>query len=69
MAPRAPDLRLVFPTSIEGLDATMELIHATMAALRAPREVGTTTVTRRSINPSLATFTTTSMLAPMSVAA
>ena len=61
MAPRAPDLRLEVPTSIEDLEATMKLIHAMMAAHRAPREVGAATTMRRSINPSLTTFMTTSM--------
>ena len=57
--PRAPNLRLVVPTSIEGPEATMKLIHTTMAALHAPREVEAATATRRSINPSLVTFATT----------
>jgi len=60
-ASRAPDLRLEVPTSIEDLEATMKLIHATTATHRAPREVGAATETRRSINPSLVTFVTTSM--------
>jgi hypothetical protein len=51
MAPRAPDLMLEVPTSIEDPEATMKLIHATTAALRAPREVGVATATKRSINP------------------
>ena len=46
----------------------MKLIHAMMASHRAPREVGATTSTRRSINP-LTTFVTTSMLAQMSMVA
>jgi len=51
-APRAPDLKLEAPTSIEGPEATMKLIQATTAALHAPREVGATTATRRSgMNP------------------
>ena len=53
MASRALDLRLEVPTSIEDLEATMKLIHATM--------VRVATATRRSINPSLMTFMTTSM--------
>ena len=61
MASRAPDLRLEVPNSIEDLEATMKLIHAMMAAHCAPREVGVATATRRSINPSLVTFVTTSM--------
>ena len=65
MAPRSPDLRLEVPTSIEDLEATMKLIHDTTAALRAPREVGAETTTRRSINPSLMTFVTTSTSAQM----
>ena len=60
---RAPDLRLEVPTSIEDPEATMKLIHAMMAAHRAPREVGAATATRRSINPFLATFVNTSTLA------
>ena len=68
-APRAPNLRLVVPTSIEGPEATMKLIHGTTAALHAHREVGAATATRRSINPSLMTFVTTSTPAQMSVAA
>ena len=68
-APSAPDLRLEVPTSIEDLEATMKLIHATMATLHTPREVRAATATRRSINPSLVTFVTTSMLVQMSVAA
>ena len=58
---RAPDLRLEVPTSIEDLEATMKLIHTTTVALHAPREVRAATATRRSINPSLMTFMTTSM--------
>ena len=54
MAPRAPNLRLGVPTSIEDLEATMKLIHAMMVAHRAPREVRVAPTTRRSINPSLA---------------
>ena len=69
MAPRAPNLRLEVPTSIEDLEATMKLIHATMATHYAPREVREATTTRRLINPSLTTFTTTSMPAQMSTAA
>ena len=57
---RAPDLRLEVPTSIEDLEATMKLIHATTTALCAPREVEAATATRRSINPSLVIFGTTS---------
>ena len=63
MALRAPDHRLEVPKSIEDLEATMKLIHATTAALSAPREVEAATATRRSINPSLVTFMTTSMVA------
>ena len=62
-APRAPDLRLEVPTPIENLEATIKLIHATMATHRAPREVRVAPTTRRSINPSLVTFMTTSTLA------
>jgi hypothetical protein len=68
-APRAPDLKLEVPTSIEDPEATMKLIHTTTAALRAPREVGAVTATRRSINPFLVTLMTTSTLAQMSVTA
>ena len=68
MVPRAPDLRLEVPTSIEDWEATMKVIHATTIAHRDPREVGAATTTRRSINP-FATFVTTSTLALMSVAA
>ena len=39
-APRAPNLRLEVPTSIEDPEATMKLIHVTTLALHAPREVG-----------------------------
>ena len=46
-APRAPNLRLDVPTSIEDLEATMKLIHATMAAHRAPREIKASTTTWR----------------------
>ena len=59
MASRAPDLRLEVPNSIEDLEATMKLIHAMMAAHRAPREVRAATAIRRSINPFV-TFVTTS---------
>ena len=59
MVPRAPDLRLEVPTSIEDLEATMKLIHVTTPALHAPREVGASSITRRLINPSPATFVTT----------
>ena len=59
MVPRAPNLRLEVPTSIEDPEATMKLIHAMMAAHRTPREVGAATATRRSIKP-LVTFVTTS---------
>ena len=68
-APRASDLRLEVPTYIEDLEATMKLIHTTTAAHCAPREVGAATATRRSINPSLTIFVTTSMPAQMSAAA
>jgi hypothetical protein len=51
MVPRAPNLMLEVPTSIEDPEATIKLIHATTAALRAPREVRVATATRRSINP------------------
>ena len=67
-APRAPDLRLEVPTSIDDPEATMRLIHAMTTAHRAPREVGAATATRRSINP-LATFVTTSTPTQMSAAA
>jgi len=63
MAPRAADLRLEVPTSIEDPEATMKLIHAMTATHCAPREVGVAIATRRSINPSLTTFMTTSTLA------
>ena len=46
----------------------MKLIHATTAAHHAPREVRAAITTRRSINPSLVTFVTTSMQAQMSMA-
>ena len=68
MVPTPPDLSLEAATSIEDLVATMKLIHATTAALHAPREVGAATATRRSINP-FTTFVTTSTLAQMSAAA
>jgi len=68
-ASRAPDLKLEVPTSIEDPDATMKLIHVTMLTLHAPREVRAATTTRRSINPSLVTFMTTSTPAQMSAAA
>ena len=68
-APRALDLRLQVPTSIEDLEATMKLIHTTTPARHAPREVVAATATRRSINPSPMTFATTSMLAQMSTTA
>ena len=58
-APMALGLRLEVPTSIEGLEATMKLIHATTTTHLAPREVWAATATRRSINP-LVTFMTTS---------
>ena len=63
MTSRAPNLRLEVPTSIEDLEATMKLIHATMATHRAPREIRASSTTKRLINPSLMTFVTTSMLA------
>ena len=59
MAPRAPDLRLEVPTSIEDPEGIMKLIHATTAALHAPREVRAATATRRSIYPLLVTFVIT----------
>ena len=40
MAPRALDLRLELPTYIEDPEATMKLIHAMMAAHRAPGRSG-----------------------------
>ena len=67
-ASRAPDLRLEVLTSIEDLEATMKLIHATTTTLHAPREVGAATATRRSINPPLVTFTITLTLVQMLVA-
>ena len=53
MAPRATDLRLEVPTSMEDPEATMKLIHVTTTTLNAPREVGAPTITRKSINPPL----------------
>jgi len=67
MAPRAPDRRMEVPTSIEDPEATMKLIHVMTPALHAPREVGVATATKRSINPGLVTFVTTSTPAQMSV--
>jgi len=67
MAPRAPDLRLEVPTSIEDLEASMKLVQATTATHHAPRVVGVAAAIRRSINPGLVTFVTTSTPAQMSV--
>ena len=66
--PMALDLWPEVPTSIGDPETTMKLIHATIVAHCAPREVGAATATRRSINPSLVTFVTTSMQAQMSMA-
>ena len=63
----APDLWPEVPTSIEDPEATMKLIHATTHARHAPREVRATIATKRSINPGLVTFVTTSTPAQMSV--
>ena len=60
-APRPLDLRLEVPTFIEDPEATMKFIHAMTAALRVLSEVRAATATRRSINPSLVTFVTTSL--------
>ena len=58
--PMAPDLWPEVPTSIGDLEATMKLIHATMPAYHATRELGVATVIRKSINPTPVTFLTTS---------
>ena len=69
MVPRPPDLRLEVSTSIEDPEATMKLIHTTMATLHAPWEVRAATATRRSINPLLVTFAITLMPVQMPVVA
>ena len=57
-----PNLKLEAPTSIEVLGETVKPIHIMKPALHTAREVRAGTATRRSINPTLATFVTTSML-------
>ena len=58
--PMALDQWPKVPTSIGDLEATMKLIHATMPAYHATRELGVATVIRKSINPTPVTFLTTS---------